>query len=83
MNAKDAYAIGYYHGRANGNGLDAARAELGEEWAEIGHEVKAGYDRGVADYVDGEAERARQSSDEERRWAGYAQDAGTTEVGDE
>ena len=47
MNGKEAYALGYYFGRAEGSyGLIDF-----DEWEDtIRHEFKLGYDSGVADY---------------------------------
>ena len=47
MNAKEAYALGYYYGRAEGSYgfLDL------DQFSDIErHEFKLGYDRGVFDY---------------------------------
>jgi hypothetical protein len=47
MNRKQAYALGYYYGRAEGSyGLIDF-----DDWEDtIRHEFKLGYDSGVADY---------------------------------
>lgn len=55
VDERDAFAIGYYHGRAIGND-EQGRAEIGESWPRLGHAFKEGYDAGVADYVAGEPE---------------------------
>lgn len=51
MTEKEAYAIGYYFGRAFGND-ELMKEEVGEEvWWGFGGQLKEGYDRGVADYI--------------------------------
>jgi hypothetical protein len=49
MNAKQAYALGYYYGRAEGSyGL----LDLDQFSDEERHEFRIGYDSGVSDYCE-------------------------------
>jgi hypothetical protein len=54
MNRKEAYALGYYYGRAEGSyGL----IDLDEMEDTIRYEFKLGYDSGVSDYCLFEADK--------------------------
>jgi hypothetical protein len=57
MNRKEAYALGYYFGRAEGSyGLIDF-----DDWEDtIRHEFKLGYDSGVADYCLNDIEEVTQ-----------------------
>jgi len=49
MNRKEAYALGYYYGRAKGS---YGYIDFDEMEDTICHEFRLGYDRGVADYCE-------------------------------
>jgi hypothetical protein len=49
MNRKEAYALGYYYGRAKGS---YGYIDFDEMEDTIRHEFRLGYDRGVADYCE-------------------------------